>query len=234
MTHLLLDPNERNKPTTKPAAVLFDLDGTLADTAADLCAPANKMRQDRGLAPLPVEELGKHASSGARGILGCALGVKPDDDGYEALRLEFLHGYEQGLVVHTALFPRMDRVLEFLEVNSIAWGVVSNKTEKYVVPILKEMSLFDRSACAIGGDTAARAKPHPDPLFLAATQLGVAPEQCIYVGDDLRDIQAGQAAGMATVAAAYGYCGDDSPPQNWHADALVQDPIELLELIATR
>jgi phosphoglycolate phosphatase len=192
------------------------------------------MRQDRGLAPLPVEQLGKHASSGARGILGCALGVKPDDNEYESLRLEFLRGYEQGLVVHTALFPGMDRVLEFLESQSIAWGVVSNKTEKYVVPILQEMSLLQRSACAIGGDTAARAKPHPDPLLLAARQIEVAPEQCIYVGDDLRDIQAGHAAGMATVAAAYGYCGDDSPPHDWQAHAIVHDPVELLDLIASK
>ena len=216
---------------SRPAAVLFDLDGTLADTAADLCAPANKMRADRGLEPLPVSELGKHASSGARGILGCALGVTPNDDAYEALRLEFLHGYEQALCVHTALFPGMDNVLTRLEGDGIAWGVVSNKTEKYVRPILEQMQLIQRSACAIGGDTAARAKPHPDPLILAAQQLVVSPTACIYVGDDLRDIQAGSAAGMTTVAAAYGYCGDEQPAHTWQADFLIEKADHLLDLL---
>lgn len=229
MSQPLIDPGT-GRFHTRPDAMLFDLDGTLADTAADLCAPANQMRADRGLPPLPVSELGKHASSGARGILGCALGVTPDDSHYEALRTEFLRGYEQALVVHTKLFAGMAQVLSALEAHQIRWGVVSNKTEKYVVPILREMALLDRSACAIGGDTAARAKPHPDPLFLAATQLGVAPERCIYVGDDLRDIQAGSAAGMATVAAAYGYCGDEFPPAQWGADWLVNSPLDLLEL----
>lgn len=229
MSQALIDP-DTGRFHTRPDAMLFDLDGTLADTAADLCAPANRMRADRGLPALPVSELGKHASSGARGILGCALGITPDDAQYESLRQEFLRGYEQALVVHTALFAGMAQVLSALEAHQIHWGVVSNKTEKYVVPILREMALLDRSACAIGGDTAARAKPHPDPLILAATQLGVAPERCIYVGDDLRDIQAGSAAGMATVAAAYGYCGDEFPPAQWGADWLVNSPLDLLKL----
>ncbi|MGB7183042.1 MAG: HAD-IA family hydrolase [Burkholderiaceae bacterium] len=229
MTHSLLFDNGRL--STKPAAILFDLDGTLADTAADLCAPANKMRADRGLAPMPVAELGKHASSGARGILGCALGVTPDDKEYESLRLEFLSGYEQCLVNETALFPGMEQVIDNLESLGILWGVVSNKTEKYVVPILEQLSLINRSACAIGGDTAARAKPHPDPLFLAAKQLGVLPERCVYVGDDLRDIQAGESAGMATVAAAYGYCGEDSPPNTWGANIIIDSPVGLLKFL---
>ncbi len=216
---------------TQPAAVLFDLDGTLADTAADLCAPANQMRVDRGLEPMSVAELGKHASSGARGILGCAFGVTPQDDEYEPMRLEFLAGYERGLVVHTALFDGMEAVLQQLEARKIPWGVVSNKTEKYVVPILEQMDLINRSACAIGGDTAARAKPHPDPLFLAAEQLKVNAAHCIYVGDDLRDIQAGQAADMATIAAAYGYCGEESPPHAWQADFVIERADALLELL---
>lgn len=215
----------------KPAAVLFDLDGTLADTAADLCAPANKMRADRGLAPLPISQLGQHASSGARGILGCALGIRPADENYEQLRLEFLAGYERALCVHTVLFPGMQDVIDHLEQNNILWGVVSNKTEKYVRPILQQMNLINRSACAIGGDTAARAKPHPDPLFLAAEQLRVDPRRCVYVGDDMRDIQAGAAAGMTTVAAAYGYCGHEQPPESWQADFLIRQANDLLDLL---
>lgn len=230
MTHALINANATGFGK-QPAAVLFDLDGTLADTAADLVAPANQMRVDRGLEPMTVAELGKHASSGARGILGCAFGVTPQDDEYEPMRLEFLAGYERGLVVHTALFDGMEKVISTLEQMNIPWGVVSNKTEKYVVPILEQMNLIDRSACAIGGDTAARAKPHPDPLFLAAEQLQVPAGQCIYVGDDLRDIQAGQAADMATVAAAYGYCGDESPPDQWQADFVVKRADQLLDLL---
>lgn len=230
MKHTLINSNGTGFDK-QPAAVLFDLDGTLADTAADLSAPANQMRVDRGLEPMSVAELGKHASSGARGILGCAFGVTPQDDEYESMRLEFLAGYERGLVVHTALFEGMETVITTLEQKNIPWGVVSNKTEKYVVPILEQMQLMDRSACAIGGDTAARAKPHPDPLFLAARQLAVDPGQCIYVGDDLRDIQAGKAADMATIAAAYGYCGEASPPEQWQADFIVQRADALLELL---
>ncbi|MGH1357402.1 MAG: phosphoglycolate phosphatase [Burkholderiaceae bacterium] len=229
--HALIDPA---KPTRiqRPAAVLFDLDGTLADTAPDLCAPANRMRQAKGLAPLPVSDLGRFASAGARGILGRALNVTPEDEAFEPLRQEFLRGYEAGLVVETALFPGMAEALLAFENAGIPWGVVSNKTEVYVKPILEQLGLGARSACAIGGDTAARAKPHPDPLFLAAELLKVDPARCLYVGDDERDIVAGEAAGMLTIAAAYGYCGDDSPPQSWNADFLVDNVPALLELIS--
>ena len=217
--------------TARPAAVLFDLDGTLADTAPDLCAPANRMREAKGLPALPVADLGRFASAGARGILGRAFDITPEHRDFEAMRKEFLRGYEQALCVETALFPGMDDVLISLENQGIAWGVVSNKTEVYVVPIIEQLGLASRCACSIGGDTAARAKPHPDPLYLAAEQIGVDPASCVYVGDDERDIVAGKAAGMVTVAAAYGYCGTETSPHDWQADFLVEHAGQLLGLI---
>lgn len=228
--HSLLNQDDPNS-ISRPAAVLFDLDGTLADTAADLCAPANRMREAAGLAPLPVSDLGRFASAGARGILGRAFDITPDHADFEDMRSRFLRGYEQALCVETVLFPGMAQVLAKLEAADIPWGVVSNKTEVYVKPILEQMGLAKRSACAIGGDTAARAKPYPDPLFLAAELIGVDPSKCVYVGDDLRDIQAGEAAGMLTVAAAYGYCGTESSPQSWGAHLLIEQADHLIELI---
>lgn len=232
--HKLIKPASQSASqqlNARPAAVLFDLDGTLADTAPDLCAPANRMREAKGLAALPVADLGRFASSGARGILGRAFDIAPGHPEFEAMRHEFLRGYEAALCVETALFPEMQEVLASLERQRIPWGVVSNKTEVYVVPIIEMLGLGKRCACSIGGDTAARAKPHPDPLFLAAEQLGVDPANCVYVGDDERDIVAGKAAGMVTVAAAYGYCGTESSPHDWQADFLIERAGRLLELI---
>jgi phosphoglycolate phosphatase len=186
-----------------PEAVFFDLDGTLADTAADLAAPVNQMRAERGLAPLPLE----------------------------ALRLDFLARYETAMVVSTRLFDGMHEVLESLESAGIRWGVVSNKVERYVRPILDQLGLLQRSVTAVGGDSTAYSKPHPEPLLHAARLAGVRPGRSIYVGDDLRDIEAGRAAGMLTVAAAYGFCGDALPPSDWGADAVIGQPIELAALL---
>ncbi|MEK9776024.1 MAG: HAD-IA family hydrolase [Quisquiliibacterium sp.] len=215
----------------RPAAVLFDLDGTLADTADDLAAPVNSMRIERGLDPLPVQALRPFASMGARGLILRGLGVANDAPEYESLRLDFLARYEQALCVHTRLFSGIETVLARLESAGVAWGVVSNKVERYVRPILHSLGVLERSATAIGGDTAPYAKPHPEPLLLAARVMSVPTKACVYVGDDLRDIQAGRAAGMATVAAAYGFCGDHDPPGQWGADALIDRPIDLLGLL---
>lgn len=214
-----------------PQAVFFDLDGTLADTAADLAAPVNQMRLERGLEPLPVAVLRPYASMGARGLIYKGLGVTREDPGFEALRLDFLARYEQALVVHTCLFEGMAAVLAALEARQIRWGVVSNKVERYVRPILEQLDLLERSATAIGGDTTGFAKPHPEPLLHAARLTAVDPSRCVYVGDDLRDIEAGRAAGMATVAAAYGFCGDESPPHDWQADALIETPAALHDIL---
>jgi len=215
----------------RPAAVFFDLDGTLADTAADLAAPVNAMRVERGLEPLPLDALRPYASMGARGLIGRGLGVEKDDPGFEALRAEFLRRYETGMLVHTRLFDGMAELLDALEAAGVPWGVVSNKVERYVRPILAGLGLGERSATAIGGDTTAHAKPHPEPLLHAARLAGVAADACVYVGDDLRDVEAGRAAGMRTVAAAYGYCGADRPPRTWGADATVAHPLELRALL---
>lgn len=211
----------------RPTAVFFDLDGTLADTAADLAAPVNAMRLERGLEPLPLETLRPFASMGARGLIGAGLGVTQDDPAFAALRVEFLERYEAAMVVHTRLFDGVGEVLDRLDHTGVRWGVVSNKVERYVRPIMAALGVLERSATAIGGDTTPWSKPHPAPLLHAARLTGVAPADCVYVGDDRRDVEAGRAAGMRTVVAAYGYCGADHPPHRWGADALVTHPCEL-------
>jgi phosphoglycolate phosphatase len=215
----------------RPRAVFFDLDGTLADTADDLAAPVNAMRIERGHAPMPVADLRPFASTGARGLIAKGLGVEKDDDGYEALRLEFLERYERDIVVHTRLFEGMPELLERLESEGVRWGVISNKIERYVRIIVERLGIAGRTALAFGGDSAARPKPHPDLMLLALETTGLRGEDCVYVGDDLRDVVAGRAAGMATVAAAYGYCGDAGGPETWGADALIRHPQELAPLL---
>lgn len=214
-----------------PQAVFFDLDGTLADTAADLVAPVQAMRVERGLAPLPFEVLRPYASMGARGLLWKGLGIDRDAPDFEALRDEFLQRYEAAMNVHTCLFPGVAEVLDALDAKAIRWGVISNKIERLVRPILASLGVLERSICAIGGDTTAYAKPHPEPLLHGARIAGADAAACIYVGDDERDIVAGRAAKMRTVAAAYGFCGEESPPRSWGADALVDEPRELLVLL---
>ncbi|HWS75567.1 MAG TPA: HAD-IA family hydrolase [Quisquiliibacterium sp.] len=214
-----------------PEAVFFDLDGTLADTAADLAAPVNALRAERGLPPLPLEALRPYASMGARGLLGQGLGVAPGDPEFDALRSDFLLRYEAAICVHTRLFDGMHEVIGTLERSGIAWGVVSNKVERYVRPILGALGVLERAVTAIGGDTTAHSKPHPEPLLHAARLARVDPARSVYVGDDERDIEAGRAAGMVTVAAAYGFCGASSPPEAWGADYLIESPLELLALL---
>jgi N-acetyl-D-muramate 6-phosphate phosphatase len=215
----------------RPRAVFFDLDGTLADTAADLAAPVNAMRIERGQPPLPVEDLRPFASAGARGLIGKGLGIGKDDPAYEPLRLDFLARYERDMVVHTRLFEGMAELLDRLDAAGVRWGVISNKVERYVRIIVDHLGLSERSVVTFGGDSAARPKPHPDLMLLALRTTGLEGRDCFYVGDDLRDVVAGRAAGMQTVAAAYGYCGDADSPENWGADALVRHPRELAPLL---
>ncbi len=215
--------------TSAPRAILFDLDGTLADTAPDLAAAVNLLRTARGLAPTAYEILRPTASAGARGMIGASFGLTPDDAGFQELRDGFLANYAAAMAVHSTLFPGVVELLDGIEAAGLRWGVVTNKPSRFTDPLLPQIGL-GHAACAVSGDTTAHAKPHPAPLLEAAARLGLAPEQCWYVGDDLRDIQAGQAAGMPTIAAGWGYCGPVEP-QSWQADYLFLQPLDILALL---
>jgi 2-phosphoglycolate phosphatase len=212
-----------------PRAILFDLDGTLADTAPDLAAAVNLLRTERGLAPTPYSVLRPTASAGARGMIGAAFGLAPGDEGYEELRLAWFANYEAAMAVHSGLFAGVPELLQGLADAGLAWGIVTNKPERFTNPLVGMIGL-QHSGCVVSGDTTAHAKPHPAPLLEAARRLGIAPQDCWYVGDDLRDIEAGRAAGMATVACTWGYCGEIDPAK-WGADILLDTPLALLEVI---
>jgi 2-phosphoglycolate phosphatase len=211
--------------------VLFDLDGTLADTAPDLAAAANRQRAARGLQPLPIDDLRPLASHGARGLVGRALGLAPGDDGYEDARLEFLGYYAQALCVETRLFEGMAETLDRIEANGRRWGVVTNKARRFTEPLLEQLGLHARAACIVSGDTTAHAKPHPAPIRHALRDCAVDASRAVYVGDDLRDIQAGRAAGVATIVAAYGYLGAESDIIRWGGDHIIDSPRQLLAWI---
>jgi N-acetyl-D-muramate 6-phosphate phosphatase len=208
-------------------AVLFDLDGTLADTAPDMARTVNLMRTRRGLAPVAPASVRAHVSQGARGMIKSAFGMASDHPGYAAMRDEFLGLYADNLCVDTRLFPGMEELLGHLESEAIAWGVVTNKFERLAKPLIEALGLGKRAAVVIGGDTCARAKPFPDPLLFAASSMGIAPARALYVGDDERDVQAARAAGMPVVVAGYGYLGDGPAPSLWGADAIVDSPVHL-------
>lgn len=210
--------------------VLFDFDGTLADTAPDLAAAANKQRERCGLPPLPYEALRPHASQGARGLLRAALDLHPGDPGYDDWRQRFLDDYAENIAVHTRLFPGIPDLLEALAQHGYAWGIVTNKVEYLARPIIRHLGLESHCVVTVGGDTTPHIKPHPEPLLHAAREAGYAPTRCIYIGDDERDVVAGKAAGMATVAAAYGYCSL-ADPATWQADAIATDAPELWPII---
>jgi len=211
--------------------ILFDFDGTLADTAPDLAAAANAQRTAKGMEPLPLEALRHMASHGARGLLGVALGLKPDDPDYEAAKQAFLAEYERNISVHTVLFPGVEQLLATLQERGVPWGIVTNKVTRLALPLVKHLDLHEASVVTVCGDTTAYYKPHPEPLLHAARVAGYAPEDCIYVGDDLRDIVAGKAAGMKTIAVGYGYTGDGDAVEAWGADELVRTAEELLPAI---
>jgi phosphoglycolate phosphatase len=223
------------RPVPRPlsaAAVLFDLDGTLADTVGDLVAALNRVRADHGLAPVSIETLRAHASSGARGMLGAGLGLGPKDDGYAELRDAFLDYYEQGLADTTALFDGIEPLLAALEARSIRWGIVTNKAERFTFPLLAALKIDRRAAVVVCGDTTPNPKPHPGPLLHAAGSLAIPVDRCIYVGDDLRDVQAGNAAGMSTIVATYGYLGDTGDCTGWPATGWIDSPRELLAWVS--
>jgi phosphoglycolate phosphatase len=214
--------------TASIRCVLFDLDGTLIDSAPDLAGAANAMRVARGLDELPYERLRPMVGAGARGMVGAAFAVAPGEEGFEALRDEFLQRYADGLLLRTAVFADMVPVLQALEHAGLCWGIVTNKHERFTLPVVAGLGLHARAAALVCGDTTAHAKPHPEPLLEAARRAGVAPAECVYVGDDLRDVLAGRAAGMATLAAAWGYLGEREPVHEWGADAVIEKPSAVL------
>lgn len=212
-------------------AVLFDLDGTLIDSAPDLGAAADKMRTDRGLPSLPLDRYRPMAGAGARGMLGEAFGMAPDHPEFPTLREEFFVNYESRMTELTSIFDGVPELVEQILQRKLAWGVVTNKAARFTEPLTRAMPLFATAGAVVSGDTTPHAKPHPAPLLEAATRLGLQPGQCIYVGDDERDIAAGLAAGMGTVAATYGYLGAKANPMEWGAHAAIKTPSELLQLL---
>jgi phosphoglycolate phosphatase len=214
-----------------PKAVLFDLDGTLADTAPDLGRAVNLQRAARGLDALPLNVLRPHVSQGARGMLRVAFGLLPDHPEYAAMRDEFLDMYAANLLRDTRLFEGMEAVLDGLERDGLQWGIVTNKLTRYAEPLVAGLGLAARAGCVICGDTCARAKPFPDPLVEAAQRLGLSAPQCLYVGDDHRDVQAAHAAGMQCLVAGYGYLGDGAPPSEWGGLAIIAHPEEVMRFV---
>ena len=212
-------------------AVLFDLDGTLADTAPDLGGAVNRLRARRDLPPLPIATLRPVASSGARGMLGVGFGMKPGEPGYDALRDEFLAEYEAALDVDSRLFEGVADCLAALHSRGLRWGIVTNKASRFTAPVVAGLGLAAKAAVVIAGDTTPHAKPHPAPLLEACARLGIAPADAVYVGDDLRDIQAAHAAGMPAIAAGWGYLGEAQDVLSWRADAVIATPLDLLALL---
>ncbi|MBM3357860.1 MAG: phosphoglycolate phosphatase [Betaproteobacteria bacterium] len=211
-------------------AVLFDLDGTFADTAPDLCDALNRVRAARALPPLPVQATRPVTSMGARGLLGVGFNIGPEHPDYAQMREEFLAFYEQNLCRETRLFPGIKELLDEIEQRRLPWGIVTNKAERFALPLLNLLDLRARAACVIGGDTTGKLKPNPDPLLAACRAIGIEPDACVYVGDDRRDIEAARAAGMKSAAAAWGYL-NGGDPRSWGADWLIERPEDLLQYL---
>lgn len=211
-------------------AVLFDFDGTLADTAADLGHALNRLRAEAGLAPLAVATVRPYASMGARGMLRIGFSLGPQDEGYGPLRARFLRYYEERMCGETRLFPGIRELLQALQARGIPWGIVTNKARRFAERIVAFLQV--EPACVVGGDDTPHFKPHPAPMLLAARKLSLEPDGCWYLGDDLRDVQAARAAGMRPAAVEWGYISpDNGAPQAWNADAVLREPIELLRLL---
>ncbi|MBI3901776.1 MAG: HAD-IA family hydrolase [Nitrosomonadales bacterium] len=212
-------------------AVFFDLDGTFADTAPDLGAALNHVRRLHELPPLPLEIIRPQASHGSAGLLRLGFGIEPDAPDFPTLREEFLAHYTAHICDHTVLFAGMAELVDELERRELPWGIVTNKPHRFTVPLMQALGYAQRAICLISGDTCAHAKPHPAPLLKAAEQAGVSPQRCLYLGDDLRDMQAAQAAGMRGIIACYGYIDAQADLDGWGAQGSVDTPAELLAYI---
>ena len=213
-------------------AVLFDLDGTFADTAPDMARALNAVRHARQLPPVPLSQLRPHVSNGARGMLQAGFNLKPGDGDFPALRDAFYAEYAANLCIESCWFDGISTLIDELEKREIIWGIVTNKATRFAEPLVRALGLNGRAATLVCGDTTPHAKPHPEPLLEAARRLRVDATSCAYVGDDLRDVQAGKAADMTTIAVAWGYLGLGESIDAWGADHVVQTPHQLLQLLA--
>jgi phosphoglycolate phosphatase len=209
--------------------VLFDLDGTLADTAPDLANALNALLVENGRAPLPYDAIRPIASNGSPGLIKLGFGISTSHPDYETLRKRFLDIYNGSLCHKTALFPGMTEVLTELGRRGIMWGVVTNKPAFLTEPLMRSLNPMPAPACIVSGDSTANRKPHPEPMLHACKCTGRAPAECVFVGDAERDIQAGRDAGMRTLIAMFGYIGEDETPDTWGADGKIHSPQELLE-----
>jgi phosphoglycolate phosphatase len=212
-------------------AVLFDLDGTFADTAPDLGAALNHVRALHDQPPLPIEIIRLQASHGSQGLLKLGMNVEPEAPNYNELRDAFLQHYEAHICDHTVLFPGMAALVAELEQHELPWCIVTNKPHRYTVPLMEKLGYAKRAACLVSGDTCARSKPHPMPLLHAAGLVHIEPEDCIYLGDDLRDMEAAQAAGMTGIIARYGYIGSLKETADWPAHGGIDTPFQLLRYL---
>ena len=218
-------------PSPRLRTVLFDLDGTLADTAPDISFALNTLLEEQGRPPLPYAVIRPVVSHGSNTLVTLAFGLQQKDAGFAPLKERFLAIYESHLAVDTCLFPGMAELLETLTAQGRNWGVVTNKPGWLTDPLLQQLGVAHRAACIISGDTTAHRKPHPAPMLLACRQAGSKPGQCVYIGDAQRDIEAGKNAGMYTLVARFGYIGADEQPQLWEADAMVDTPTAIMEWI---
>ena len=218
-------------PDSTIKTVLFDLDGTLVDTAPDLAAVLNTLLEQHGKQRQPLDAIRPYVSHGSAGMLGFGFGMSDKDPGFSALWKEFLDLYADDLCHQSRLFPGMGDVLDELEQRNLSWGVVTNKPGYLTRPLMDELDLTERCCCIVSGDTLAQRKPHPAPMFHAANQADAEPAQCVYVGDAPRDIEAGNRAGMQTLVALYGYLHADDKPAEWGAGDSIASPSGLIDWI---
>ena len=219
---------------TSISNILFDLDGTLADTAPDLARSLNLLLEENGKQQLPFENIRPMVSRGGVFMVCSAFGTTVDDPAFPALRERFLSLYEANLDLETRLFPGMPEVLERLEADGHTWGIVTNKIERLTLPLIRSLQLSDRAACIVCGDTVEHSKPHPAPMLHACQLVNHPPVQTLYIGDAKNDVIAGRSAEMLTLVARYGYIGSDEEPESWGADGLIDDPLEILDWLDNR
>jgi phosphoglycolate phosphatase len=213
---------------TEIKVVLFDLDGTFADTAPDLADALNRTLQLHGREPLSLEQIRPAVSHGGAALIRTGFGITPDHEQFESLRQDLLRFYQENLSRHTTLFPGMAELIEHLEQNGIRWGIVTNKPSWLTDPLMQQLGLDHRAACIVSGDTTSNSKPHPEPILHACQLAGGTPAECLYVGDAKRDIEAGNNAGTKTLVALFGYIGDDDQPSEWQADGEIKHPSDIL------